>query len=179
MRKRLFSTALALLSLACLCVVSASAQKRGPSTPEERAQTVRLARALETDPLNDSARPARAWLITFLTDVPDVNVTICTDLFGPLLKTKKDYAPELVTQPMFSEAAFIIEHPDKANDETAVHIAGVEGMLKAYESILKAKPKAHHQFLDDLIVKRDKGELASFVADIVKNKCSGPKTKEQ
>ena len=179
MTKKFLTVAAAVFVLVLCAGTPRAQQKRGPSTPEERAQTVRLAHALETDPLNDAAKPARAWLITFLTDVPDVNVTICTDLFGPLLKTKKDYAPELVTQPMFSEAAFIIEHPDKADDETAVHLAGVEGMLKAYESFLKAKPKGHHQFLDDLIAKRDKGELAAFVADIVKNKCSGPKSKIQ
>lgn len=177
MTKRLLTLTAAALLLT-LCASASSAQdKRGPSTPEERAQTVRLAHALETDPLNDAAKTARSWLIVFLTQVPDVNVVVCTDLYGPLLKTKKDYSSELFTQPMFSEAAFIIEHPDKANDATAVHLAGVEGMLKAYEGFLKAKPKGHHKFLDELIEKRDKGELAAWVADVAKNKCAaGPKT---
>ncbi|MFL6253407.1 MAG: hypothetical protein ACJ74T_00140 [Pyrinomonadaceae bacterium] len=163
------------LTLILLLSSVAAAQKRGPSTPEERAQTVRLAHALESDPLNDSAKQARSWLIVFLTEVPDVNITICTNLLGDLLSTKKNYAPELVTQPMFSEAAYIIEHPEKASDQMAVHLAGVEGALRAYEAILKAKPKAHHQFLDELIVKRDKGELAAYVEETVKAKCSGEK----
>jgi hypothetical protein len=167
------------LSLILLLTSAAVAQKRGPSTPEERAQTIRLAHALENDPLNDSAKDARSWLIIFLTDVPDVNITVCPSLLGDLLGTKKNYASELVVQPMFSEAAYIIEHPEKANDETAVHLAGVEGALRTYESILKAKPKAHHKFLDDLIVKRDKGELAAYVGETVKAKCSGDKKQMQ
>jgi hypothetical protein len=152
-------------------------ERRGPSTAEERARTTRLAHALETDPLNSAAKDARGWLIVFLTSVPDINITVCTDLLGPLLDTKKNYASELVIQPMFSSAAFIVEHPEKAQDGQAVYLAGVEGTLKAYESILKAKPKAHHAFLDSLIEKRDKGELASYVDETVKAKCSGEKRK--
>jgi hypothetical protein len=168
-------------SLTLLLILSSvvAAQERGPSTAEERAQTVRLARALETDPLNDSAKPARAWLVEFLTKVPDVNVTVCPGILGDLLGKKKDYASELVIQPMFSEAAYIIEHPEKADDEAAVHLAGVEGTLRAYEAILKVKPKAHHKSLDELIVKRDKGELAAHVAETVKANCSGDKRKIQ
>src|SRR5215213_10516128 len=116
MTKRLLTLTAATLLLALFAPAVPAQDKRGPSTPEERAQTVRLAHALEADPLNDAAKQARSWLIVFLTEVPDVNVVICTDLYGPLLKTKKDYASELVTQPMFSEAAFIIEQPDKADD---------------------------------------------------------------
>lgn len=167
------------LTLVLVLSSDATAQQRGPATPDERAQTVRLARALESDPLNDAAKQARSWLILFLTEVPDVNVTICTNLLGDLLGQKKNYASELAMQPMFSEAAYIIEHPEKANDEMAVHLAGVEGTLRAYEAVLKAKPKAHHKSLDDLIAKRDKGELAAYVDETVKTKCAGEKKQVQ
>ena len=61
----------------------------------------------------------------------------------------------------------------------AVHLAGVEGTLRAYGAVLKAKPKARHKILDDLIAKRDRGELAAYVEETVKAKCSGEKSKVQ
>jgi hypothetical protein len=73
---------------------------------------------------------------------------------------------------MFSSAAFIIEHPDQANDRKAVSQAGLEGSLKTYESILKTRPNAKWPFLDGLIQKREKGELGAYVSDILaKGKC--------
>ena len=72
---------------------------------------------------------------------------------------------------MFSGAAFAIEHSDQASDQLAVSLAGLEGALKTYEAILKAKPKARWEYLDDLIAKREKGELKAYVQQIAETKC--------
>jgi hypothetical protein len=82
-----------------------------------------------------------------------------------------NYSTELEMQPMFSSAAFIIEHPDKAADEPAIYQAGLEGTLKAYEAILKSKPKAKWEFLDELVIRRDKGELNAYVMEVLQNGC--------
>ncbi|HEV2913678.1 MAG TPA: hypothetical protein VGX92_10390 [Pyrinomonadaceae bacterium] len=154
-------------------VQSSRAQKRGPSTPEERAKAVQLTRALEADPLARDSKDARRWLVTWLTDVPDITVTICPDYLRPIFNQDKNYAPDLFFQMTFSSAAFIIEHPDQANDAVAVNLAGVEGTLKAYEAILKAKPKARWPFLDELIERRSKGTLEEYVREINTTKCKG------
>ena len=44
-----------------------------------------------------------------------------------------------------------------------------------YEAILRAKPKAKIDFLDQLIARRDKGELKAYVEDIAANRCGGGK----
>ena len=163
------------LTLLLMLSSSAAAQERGPSTPEERAKTVRLARELETDPLGKEARPSRAWLFKFITTAPDLDIVVCSTLVEELLGTEENYARELSIQPVFSQTAYVIEHPEKSNDRDATLLAGVEGMLRAYESLLKAEPKARHKFLDDLIVKRDKGELAAWVAEEAKTKCTAEK----
>jgi carboxypeptidase Q len=150
------------------------AQKRGPSTPEERAQAVRLARTLENDPLSDNTKIARAWLAKFWEEVPDLGVRICTDYFSPLLGKDKNYSGEIFLQMMFSSGAFLIENPDKAKDQMATDKAGVEGMLKTYEAVLKVKPKAKWSFLDDLIQKRDSGKLDEWISETSK-KCDKPK----
>jgi hypothetical protein len=74
---------------------------------------------------------------------------------------------------MFASAAFIIEHPDQANDRVAVNLAGVEGALRVYEAILKTKPKAKWEFLDGLLAKRERGELQGYVREVTQSKCKG------
>lgn len=163
------------LTLMLVFSAAAAAQGRGPSTAEERAKTVRLARELENDPLGDSAVHSRAWLIDFVKNVPDLDITICSSLLAELFKTEENYAAELSIQPVFSETAFVIEHPESGKDLTAVLAAGVKGTLRAYESILKAEPQARHKFLDGLIEKRDRDELEAWVAETAKVACTAEK----
>ncbi|MDQ3908640.1 MAG: hypothetical protein M3268_09900 [Acidobacteriota bacterium] len=169
------SLTLALVVCLLLCASTAHAQKRGPSTPEERAKVIQLVRALEADPLNKDSQDARRWLLTWLTDVPDVSVTICPDYLRPIFGKEKNYANELFLQMTWSSAAFVVEHPDQAKDDVAVNKAGIEGTLRAYDAILKVKPKARWEFLDDLIVRRDKGTLEEYVREIAATKCKGSK----
>ena len=154
----------------------AAQQQRGPSTPQERGQAVNLTRFLEDDPLNAKAPDARRWLLTWLADVPDISVTICPDFLKPIMGKDKNYSSEIFGQSVYGSAAFIIENPDRANDEEAVYLAGLESSLKVYEAILKVKPKSTWAFLDGLIEKRNKQELDDYVRDILsKGKCKGKK----
>lgn len=174
---KLKSPAAALLFLAlCVFAPAASAQdKRGPSTPEERAKVVQIARALESEPLHENAKKAREGLFYWIVNVPDITVTLCTDYLSGLYKDKKNYSSELAMQMTFSSVAFIIENPAQAQDDVAVQKAGVEGTLRAYEAILKEKPKAKWPFLDDLIQRRDKGTLEEYVREISTTKCKAKK----
>ena len=156
------------IAFALSAPVNFAQENRKPSTPEDRALAVKLVRLLETEPLHKNAKDARSWLVKWLIEVPDISVTITPDFLRPIFGKDKNYAREIFFQMMFSSAAFIIENPDKAKDEQAVYLAGLEGSLKAYESILKVKPKAKWEFLDGLIEKRNKGELDEYVAEILK-----------
>jgi hypothetical protein len=151
--------------LLVLVVVKAQAQPQSPraSAPEDRAKAVEIARSLESDPLGKQAKDQRTWLMLWLTGVQDINVKACSGLLGPVVGSKKNYESELFTQTLASAAAFIITNPDKAKDDVAVYTAGLEGSLRTYESILKVKPKVKWPFLDDLLDKRNKGELAEHV----------------
>jgi hypothetical protein len=155
-----------------LLALSATAQDRGPSTEKERAQAVRLTRALENDPLNPQSSNARMWLTTWLVSVPDITVSLCGEFVKPLTGTKKNYSSEIFAQSLFSSAAFVIEHPDQKDDQEATYLAGLEGSLRMYESIRKAKPKVSWPILDELIVKRDAGQLAEYVREKMP-KCKG------
>jgi hypothetical protein len=159
--KRILIIAFWLIFLASLKVTFA--QSRGPSTPDERKRAVEIATLLENDPLNKDEKALSRELLIWLIEVPDIHVKICTNVFGDYSKIKGDYAPTITTQVTFSEAKFIIQHPEQANDEYQVYLAGVEGVLKTYANIKKAKPRVKMETLDLLLVKQQSGELADFV----------------
>src|SRR5262245_35958134 len=95
------------------------------STPEERAKAAMMAHELEAQPLGDEAVAKRAWLIKWWQKVPDLTVTIC-DLLGPIPKDDHPLFAQVLVQSMFSGGAFMIEHPDQANDKVAVQTAGMQ-----------------------------------------------------
>ena len=167
----------ALLGTAVLMSIPSSwaQSKRGPSTPEERRTAVNAARLLEADPFNKDAKKIREWFMLWLIQVPDISIQVCGDYLGPVFGSHKNYEPELFGQLMFSGAAFAIEHSDQASDQLAVSLAGLEGALKTYESILKARPKARSEFLDELIAKREDGALKAYVQEIAETKCKSKK----
>jgi len=147
--------------------------KRGPSTPEERTRFVAIAQKLEQSPLDAGLRPEREWALLWLIQVPDVTVNVCTAPFGDFMKKKYKYSPEIVMQLTFSSGQFVIEHPDQAKDADAQLVAGVEGALRAYQSILKAKPEAKSKDLDELLQKQSQGTLVAYVRDAAAKGCQG------
>jgi hypothetical protein len=166
MTSRRILRAFLLLPLLCSNLFAQSQPKRGPSTPEERAKAVQIARALEADPLQPGNKDTRTWFALWLIEIPDITVQVCGDELGPVFHESnrdKNSVSEIFGQSMFSAASFVIEHPDQAKNAIAIYTAGVEGSLKAYQSILKTHPEAKWPFLDDLIVKQQNGELGKYV----------------
>lgn len=152
------------LVIACgLGAGSAFAQKRGPSTPEERRRAVEITTLLENDPLNKNAKALSRELLIWLIEIPDITVTICTGMLGDYAQIKGEYKGTITTQLSFAETKFVIEHPEQANDEYQVYLAGVEGVLRTYQNIKKAKPKVRLEPLEQLLMKQQAGELPEFI----------------
>lgn len=146
-------------------------QARGPSTRDERAKVVDLTRWLEQNPLAQNAHETRQWLQEWIADVPDIRFWVCADLLGHALNESYPYSREVNQQVMFSGAAFTLERQDKARDDIAVYTAGVEGALRMYEVLARSKPDAKVAFLDDLVTKRNQGQLFDYVARQAKERC--------
>ena len=164
-------------SVVLLCALQVlHAQARGPSTREERAKVVALARLLERDPFAENAPATRQALRGWIVEVPDIRVYACDDLLSHGLGDKYPYSREVTVQPMLSAAAFAIEHQDKARDEIAQYSAGIEGALRVYEALLKAKPDARSAFLDELLMKRDQSELVDYIAKQANERCKRANT---
>jgi hypothetical protein len=153
------------------CIAAVASTPVQKTSKEDRDRLVIIAHTLETDPFNKDAKKWREWGMFFVIQAPDIHVDLCSNLFVNLLGPKKTNESDLTGHEIIAMGAFVIEHADKASDKVAVNQAGVEGVLRKYESILKTKPKSKNDSLDALIVKRDKGELNAYVGEIVNSKC--------
>jgi hypothetical membrane protein len=152
------------------------AEARGPSTPEERARFIALVQSLERDPLAANANATRQQLRDWTIEVPDIRFKVCPDLLGDVIGIDYPYSREINLQVVLSGAVLTIENPGEARNDVAVYTAGVEGALRAYEVLVKSTPDAHFAVLDDLIAKRDRGELVDHIARLANEKCKRSNT---
>jgi uncharacterized protein len=143
---------------------------RGPATPEERSYAILLTGNIEKDPLSLDASAARAWLGKWWDEVPDIAVRPCNLVDAPN-HDPYEYGQELYEQITYSEGVFILQNPAKTTDWNAAFLAGMNGALRAYESILKQKPTVRSAFLDDLLQQRASGGLADTVGRLVRERC--------
>jgi hypothetical membrane protein len=158
-----------------LCALQTqAAHARGLSTAAERAQVVARMRALEQNPLAPDAPATRQQLRQWMIDVPEIRFRFCAELLGHAMPPAYSFAQEINMQVAFSGAVFTIEHPEGARDELAVDRAGVEGALRVYERLLGSRPEARLAFLDDLVAKRERGELDDYVVKLAEAKCETP-----
>lgn len=168
---------LALGSLAQAVAVNQDEPKRGPSTPEERQRFVALTRKLEQAPLDKSLYADKKWALQWIEDIPDINVTVCPTILGDdFLESRYRYSQDLLYQVVFGNVVFLIEHPDKKNDQVAQYTAGVESALKAYKGILRADPAHVSRPLEELLEKQTQGKLVDFIRESSKECASGDQT---
>jgi hypothetical protein len=160
--KKLFAGCAIVALLSSVAVAS----PRAASTAKERVKFVRVARNLELNPLAFSAVQQRQWATEFIVRVPDLHLELCDGVISaPLQLGNQNYNNQLSMQFMYSSAAFMIQHPN-VKDPIRIQTAGVEGTLKAYQSILKVDKNAHFQFLDGLMQQKKEGQLENYVASV-------------
>ena len=139
------------------------------SSPEDRQRLVAIAHQLEASPRDPALAPERQWAVNFVITAPDMQVRVCANLLSDLRRPKYKYRSELNEQLLISSAAFVIEHPDQADNYRAQSVGGMEGVLKAYTAIVKAEPQATAKSLNALLEKQREGKLADAVWEIVKS----------
>jgi hypothetical protein len=162
--------ALPILLVAVVTAVPCLAQEATTSSAEDKAQALALVKQLEEDPLASGAENARQWLTNFIVNAPDLFISTCPELLGPLNGQGKNGAPEIVGQLYFGNAAWAIQNPAKATDREAVFVGGVESALRLYESLVRQKARWRWPLLDDLRSRAKKGTLAEYVHENI-GKC--------
>lgn len=140
---------------AVLCLtfaVSAQTTKRG--------QLIKFAKELEAAPFSDEAKENRAWAVKYLIETDDVHLVICSNEFtGVFLDKKNKAGTEMLAQYMMGMAVFKFENPDRAKDEDAAQLAGIESALRIYTAMIAEKPKLKYAKTDEIVAMRDRGEL--------------------
>ena len=164
---RRFVVALLGLGLFVAAALAAPPAGRGPSTPEERNQVLTLVELLETKPWTKEAEDARAWLLAFLMEVPDITVELCIRPLGSD-KELKGVPPELQIQQAFSQASFLIRNPDQKAASLAVYVAGVQGAIRAYDSMKAAGKVDALPAFEDLKKLEASGELEKAIKKRIK-----------
>ena len=150
---------------ACLllgALVVEAQSDRGPSTPEERQKALELVSFLESGPSAAEAKDATGWLVTWLSEVPDITVQFCLAPLGSS-RERKSVPPELTVHVMFSQAAFQIRNPEADSKSVEVYVAGVEGALRRYSAMRTAGSVPVSKALEKLEQARSSGELEVLV----------------
>jgi len=150
--------------------LAAQEQKHAPSTPEERARAVSIAKALEAQPTDPSLRDDYSWLLRWAAEVPDIHVSICSANMP--WKAKYKHSGDLGAVALAATTAFVIEHPDEGKDAATTGVAAMESMLRAYQKILEQDPKAHSKEMDEVVEIQKQGRLAEHIRGLWAEKCS-------
>ena len=164
-----FSSLLLLLSFAATTQSCMAQAGRGPSTEEERTRVGQLALAADKDPLAVMASPDSQWFQKWVDEVPDYQ-------FGPdsasfwLMSgaAKGTFKKVMEFHQLVSVAAYQVQHnvfdPRKNSEmQAATTLAGVEGILRAYETMLPKYPDIRSDKMEEAIKQRNAGKLAQFV----------------
>jgi hypothetical protein len=167
--QRLFTQFCTILAVSASLAAPALAADRGPSTPEEHARVVQIAAASDKDPIATMTSADGRWMEKWVDEVPDY-------MFGPdkgafwfmTTAAKGDLKRVMRFHHTVSIAAFQVQNkmfdPDRKPDHLeAKTLAGVEGLLRAYEALLPKRPENRSDALDLAIAARNKGTLAEFV----------------
>jgi len=152
------------------CASASADQKRGPSTPEERQQALDYIQHFQADPLSPNVASEREWVIMWSIEVPDIHVNVC--MLADLPKGDKKHGTTLFAGMMMAQIAYAIQHKGDPPDNNAEYLAGMQGMLNAYEKVIATNPKDHQPALDDLLQRRQAGTLADYVKDRAASSCS-------
>jgi TPR repeat protein len=140
--------------------------KLPPSTPQDRAYALQLTRRLELDPLSLDAAAGRNWLERWWWGIPDIEARYC-NFIDPPDHQPYEYSLILYHQITFSEGAYILQHLAEPRDWQAAYLAGVQGALRTYESIQRKEPAQKSTWLESLLEKRERGDLADTVRQLV------------
>jgi hypothetical protein len=164
------------LFLLATVLTNASAQTRSnqleienpPSGALSREQLTTIARdirRLEQHPLAPDARRAHRLLFTWVQGSPDVHISLCNGVIGPLLESDSPYHAELLGQFILSSAAYAIENPAQASDPVRVNLGGVEGALRSYEALKEhAGDAVRDNYMEKLLKLEEKGKLEAFLS---------------
>ena len=133
--------------------------------PNERELFIKASRFLEEKPFDKQAKDVRAWAVRWAVETKEVTVILCGGKIPEAILDKKaKFGTELVGQYLIAMTAFKLQNPAN-KDENAAQLAGLESIVRTYQTMLKENPKAKTEKLDNLVTQSGNGELEKMVTE--------------
>lgn len=142
-----------------------SGAARGPSTPAERARVVQMANEAQRDPLAVQQRDG-AWLGAWMEAIPDFTLPASALESWLSIASRPAIREATVFQYLASAMAFQIAHPEQAGQQSASDLAGMQGVLCAYETLLRQDKLNRSAKLDAALAARRQDRLPAFLATL-------------
>lgn len=152
---------------------------RRPSTPADRAKAIEIAQRLEQDLLAKSAKEDRAWMLAWISAVPDFMLKVCPGPLMPLVESKKEEPLGLWFQSLAGEMSFLIQHPESMRDQNAAKMAGLQSALRAYRNAVARDPKARTELMEELLAKDKDGRLVEEMLKVSEECNKAPAVPEE
>ena len=152
-----------------LLVTGVAHAEGGPATVADAERIVKLAAAADKDPFATMSSAEGRWFEKWADDVSDYMFGPDKGVFwfhngvakGDLMRVLRFH--HTVSTASFQLQKKISDPMRNAADNEAKTLAGVEGVLRAYESLVAKNAANRVAAIDDLIAVRNKGGLAEFV----------------
>lgn len=167
----LFKRLVTALVLGATLAAPASAQAtRGPTTPDEAARIQQLAAAADRDPVGVMNSAEGRWFQKWVEEAPDYQLGPDKGVYWIATSgaAKADLKRVLRFQHTVCTAAYQLAHhildpfENEAENE-AKTLAGVEGLLRAYEALVAQREDNRSAQMDEALALRASGRLAAFV----------------
>ena len=123
--------------------------------PDQLAAIARFIRRWERDPYadvpeNDTGVSTPTAMLMWLTESPDVSVSICMFVSALAQDRGEESNPPMTMGSTFGMAAYLIEHPGIAPTSAEVQVAGMESGLRWYQASMR-RGAARSPLLDELV----------------------------
>lgn len=129
----------------------------------QKELVIKVAKAIESGPVTKDLAGQYSDALKWVIETDEVSIIACGGIFSLFSDKKNKASSDMTAGYTIGMAAFKLENPDKAADEDAAQLAGLNTALKAYEFYVKDKPKNKNDKVEALIVKRDSGNLIETV----------------
>jgi hypothetical protein len=151
-------------TLAVLFLLSGFAMAINPqvSTPAERKRALDVINKLELSPMDPSLKSEREWVFQWVK-ASDVDAMVCGSIIKPLTDLEPSpFRNALMLQNILASARYSLQHPN-TKDRVAMYEASTEGMIRAYQNLVKQDPSRKNDFMESLVQKQSSGQLISYV----------------
>ncbi len=163
------SLTLAAASLVLFGSTSAGGRQAMPAPEKTRKEIVKLANAIEVNPLAKSSRKQRSRALQVIDGAGDLKLVACRALLGELLQSRKLGAMELRAQMQIAAARYLADHPTATGSDVETAVAGLEGVVRAYESMRRNDLRVSIPEADAIVELYNGGKLAEYAADAMTN----------